>query len=168
MVSISKGVEKVKESCYTIMAKSTREIGKQINVMVMVLNHLQTEVRMMVNTAKTECKVKGNIHGLEVSFMKASFLIIISMAQGCGEMLRGIAILVNGAMEKLQALECILNRMEVVMKDCFKILLKAGRGLRSSSVEICIKEITKMASLMAMVSIFGPMAALTKVTSKMG
>lgn len=55
------------------MAKSTREIGKQINVMVMVLNYLQTGVPMMANTVKTECRGKGNTHGLEVSFIKGSF-----------------------------------------------------------------------------------------------
>jgi len=66
----------------------------------------------------------------------------------------------------LQVLEFIQKRMGVGMKVHSKTLSKAERECKSLSVVTCIKEITKSANSMGMVSIFGAMAVLIKAISK--
>jgi hypothetical protein len=55
------------------MDNSIKAIGRLISVMAVGLNYLRMAVHIRGNTAKTKCRDRGNMFGLEGSFTKASF-----------------------------------------------------------------------------------------------
>ena len=107
---------KAKESLFTTMAESMKEIGLMISATAEVSNGSKTGTPIKVNFKGVRLTAKGSSHGLTARFTMASGLTESKRATVFGKVSMVIRISASGRLQRPMGMACMFGETETVMK----------------------------------------------------